>query len=671
MSNTVYFAAKPPEETSAVLIAKANSWYNQLYTNGYLDKVREMWLAYHGAYSSPAGSSHSITFGGEQGELVQMSVNHMRNIANHIITMITANRPSFQARSTNLDSKSMIQTSLANDLLDYYMRQKKLEKYLRTAVEYAVVLGSGFIKMSWNATSGEIFDINEETGTPIYEGDVEFVNLSPYDVVFDTTKETSMDHDWVLCRTFKNKFDIAAKYPELADRIKGLQTKSSLLRYRLDLMAHEHTDDIPVYEFYHKKTEALPEGRYILFLANDLVLLDTPMPYRTLPIYRIAPGEILGTPYGYTPMFDLLPIQKAINALYSTILTNQHTFGVQNIYVPRGADVQMKSLEGGLNIIEGNSGAGKPEPMNFTQTPAEVFKFVEMLEQKMEIISAVNSVARGNPEASLKSGSALALVQSMALQFISGLQHQYVQLIEDVGTDLIVMLKDFAAVPRIAMIAGQTNEHYIETEFTGDDLSMVNRVIVDVGNAISKTTAGKMQIASELIQYGIVKTPEDYFSILNTGQLNAITDDPQKASNYIAKENESMLRGVKVEALATDSHMTHIKKHKALLDDPIIRSQPGVRELVMEHILEHLDLLRTTDPALLTLLGEQPLGPVGGSPPSADNMAPDVNQGQMPSPDPMSTQPAPMPGMPNMPQVPAAALPNPEIQQQSVGNVEG
>ena len=121
--------------------------------------------------------------------------------------------------------------------------------------------------------------------------------------------------------------------------------------------------------------------------------------------------------------------------------------------------------------LEGNSQAGKPEAMNFTQTPAEVFRFIEMLKSEMETISGVNSVARGNPEASLKSGTALALVQSMALQFISGLQQQYVQLVEDVGTGLISMLRDFAQVPRIAMIAGKANQSYIAEEFSGDDLS--------------------------------------------------------------------------------------------------------------------------------------------------------------------------------------------------------
>lgn len=667
MSDSVYFAAKDADKTAGILLSKANGWYNQLQTNGYLDKVREMWLAYHGAYQTGPGAAHMITFGGEQGELAQMAVNHLRSIADNIITMITSSRPAFQARATNGDSKSIIQATLANNLLDYYMREKRLEKYLRTAIQYAVVLGSGYVKMEWNATSGEVYEINEETGTPIYEGDVAFSNLSPYDVVFDTTKESSLGHDWVLTRTFKNKFDIAAKYPELADRIKGLQTKNQLLRYRMDLMAYEDTDDVPVYEFYHRRSESLPDGRYLLFLEGDLILIDSPMPYRHLPVYRVSPSDILGTPYGYTPMFDLLPIQDAVNSLYSTILTNQHTFGVQNIYVPRNADIQLKSLEGGLNIIEGNSGAGKPEPMNFTQTPKEVFDFLQMLERQMEIVSGVNSVARGNPEASLKSGSALAMVQSMALQFISGIQQQYIHLIEDVGTGLINMLKDFAVVPRIAIIAGETRKHYVETEFTGDDLSMVSRVIVDVGNPISKTTAGRMQMATELIQYGIVSTPQEYMTVLNTGDLSGITDDTQDELDNIRRENEILLNGGQAIALGIDLHSLHIKRHKALLADPTIRSQPGVRDEVLAHIMEHVELLRTVDPSLLAIIGEQPVGPVGGSP---NGPAPAPQNGSAPvDPTSMSQEQQPLPNMPSVPTVPAEALANPDAQQQAMGNV--
>lgn len=670
MSDTVYFAAKEPEKTAAALLAKANNWYNQVYTNGYLLKVRDSWMAYHGAHYSSNMGTHKISFGGEQGELVQMAVNHYRNIASHMLQMITANRPAFQARATNTDNKSQTQAKLANNLLDYYMREKRLEKYLRRAVEYAIVLGSGFIKMEWNSTTGEVYDINEETGTEIREGDVEFTNLSPYDVMFDTTKETTENHDWVICRSFKNKFDVAAKYPELADKIKALQTKSDLFRF--ETFANDETDDIPVYEFYHRRTESMPNGRYLLFLDSDIILMDSPMPYRDLPVYRIAPSDILGTPYGYTPMFDLLPLQDAVNSLYSTVLTNQHAFGVQNIYVPKGADISFKSLEGGLNIVEGVAGAGKPEALNLTNTPAEIFNFIKQLEQQMETLSGINSVARGNPEASLKSGTALALVQSMALQFISGLQQQYVQLIEDVGTGLINMLRDFAAVPRIAMIVGKNNKTYVEQEFSSEDLSQVNRVIVDMGNPMARTTAGKMQMATELIQYGQNVTPQQYISVMTTGNLDVMTDDTEDELLTIQKENERLAEGLPVRAFALDQHLLHIKGHRSVISDYEVRMDDQLSAALYAHIQEHVDLLRTTDPGLLSMMGEQPLGPVGGTPPAPQNPDQQANQSQAPDGAPMEPNmgQAPVPQGAEVPQVQGELLPNPELQQQQMGNVK-
>lgn len=649
-----YFASKPANETAEIVLAKANQWYNHLYMNGYLDKIKEMWMAYHGAYYRGASDGHKILFGGEQGELVTIAVNHLRNIAQHILVMVTSNRPAFQARATNTDYKSLAQTRLANDLLDYYMRDKRLEKYLKTAVEYAIVMGAGYIKMDWNATSGETYDYNEETNTPIYEGDVEFKNLSPFDVVVDSTKE-GQDHDWILCRTYKNRFDLAAKYPELATKILALPTKTDIYKYHFDVMINQTTDDVPVHEFYHRRTEAMPEGRYILFLSAEVVLSDSAMPYRSLPVYRISPSDILGTPFGYTPMFDLLPIQDAVNMLYSTVLTNQHAFGVQNIYVPRGADVTVSALSGGLNVIEGNASAGKPEAMNLTDTPAEVFNFMKTLEQAMETISGVNATTRGNPEESLKSGTALAMVQSTTLQFISGLQQSYVELIEDVGTGLINMLKDFASVPKVAMIAGKSNRAYMEQTFTGDDLSQVNRVIVDVGNPLARTTAGKVQMAESLIQYGIISSPEQYFTVMNTGNLSVLDEYQQNELLLIRAENEKLSEGQEVMALAVDEHISHIKEHRGILADPDMRRDNALVTATLNHINEHIQLLRTVDPALLTILGEQPLGPAGGNPPNAQPPGQAVNQSQQPNVGPIAPPQngAPPPNMPKMPKPPA------------------
>jgi hypothetical protein len=685
-----YFAAEESIKKVEYLMSKSQSWFKSLQMNDYLDKIQRSIAAYQGTYYN---SSHSVGYGGEQGELVNLAVNHYRNLAQHMLNMVTSTRPSFQARAVNTDRRSLVQAKLANNLLDYYMREKRLEKHLKKSVEYAIVLSAGYIKMEWNATRGEIYDYVEpdessiagfdEEGKPIdaegkvlepfpiYEGDVEFNVLSPLDVVFDSTKENPELHDWVLCRTFINKFDLAKKYPEMEEKIMAIPTKDTQGQgRRTTVTPYDETVDVPVYEFFHKRTESVPEGNYTLFLDSECILVDTIMPYRNLPVYRIAPSDVLGAPYGYTTMFDLLPMQDAVNSLYSTIMTNQNAFGVQSILNPRGNDVRVNQLQGGLNFIEYNQQVGKPEALNLTSTPAEIFNFLQKLETTMETISGVNSVARGNPESSLRSGNALALIQSQALQFISGLQQSYIQLLEDVGTGLVKLLQDFAKVPRIVAIAGISQTTKMQ-EFKGEDINSISRVVVDVGNALANTAAGRSQIAENLLQMGLIKSPEKYLAVLSTGNLDVLMEGELNELDTVKSENEALLKGDPVIAIMTDDHALHIKEHRGVIADPVLRQDAELVKRTLDHIQEHINQLRTVDPGLLAITQQQPLPPMQAPMPPQDPNAPQIPQGGMPNPAAMpeansvatmdGTTPVPAPATPpppfeNAPQTPQAAM---------------
>jgi hypothetical protein len=282
-----------------------------------------------------------------------------------------------------------------------------------------------------------------------------------------------------------------------------------------------------------------------------------------------------------------------------------------------------------------------------------------MLEKTMETISGINSVARGNPEASLRSGTAMALVQSQALQFMSGLQQSYIQLLEDVGTGLINILKDFADAPRIASISGISNTTKM-IEFKSQDLEAINRVVVDVGNALAQTAAGRSQIAENLLQMGVVTTPEKYLEILNTGNLKSVTQGITDELDTINSENEALLKdSSSVIAIATDHHAMHIREHRSVLSDPVLRQDADLVARTLAHIEEHIRLLRETSPDLLSIIGEQPLAPVGGSPINP------MQQGGVPGAQGAS---APMQGTPmnqGGPNLPSPAQP-PEIQGQSL-----
>ena len=607
MAKDTYFAAREAKEAAEVLLDKATDWRNTLMTNGYLEKLRTCWSSYHGAYYTDMSSGHTITFAGEQGELAQLPVNHIRNLAQHMYVMTTSSRPSMEARAANTDYKSSAQVTLANGLLDYYMREKRLERYINKAVELSIVLGAGYIKVEWDATSGKVIEEDEETGEKIYEGDIKFTNISPFDVVFDISREDS-NHDWLLYRTYRNRFDLAAKYPEYKDKILELGTKTRKDRYTLQIFRKVETDDVEVWTMYHKRSDAMPDGRELIFLSPDVILHDQALPYRRIPVFKMSPNEVLGTALGYSTLFDLLPIQEGINHLYSAIMSNNIAFATQNLFVKSGSNIDITNLGGGLNVIQGSE---KPETLNLLGTSQETFNFLSMLEGKMEQLSGINSVTRGTPDPAqnLRSGNSLALVQSMAIQFQSGLQNQYVQLIEDVGVAVLEILQDYATAPRVASIIGVNNKQYL-VEFKNTDIADINRVIVDVGNPLARTTAGRVQMAEQLMQMKADEfSIQQYAQVINTGRIDGMMESPIDQSNLIQAENERLMQGRDVPALVIDDHKEHILRHRTILNDIDIRMDEEKAAVIFKHIQEHIEFARSTDPAVLMMTNQQQLPP--------------------------------------------------------------
>lgn len=605
MSNNeeVYFAARSSEDCAAVLMQKSESFYTTLNSNKYLDKLYNMYRYYYGThYDDSNTSGHQVSFGGEQGELTQLPVNHFRNLAKNIINMITANRPIMEARAINTDYKSLSQSYLANGILDYYMREKGLEEIVNEAVEMSLILGAAFVKMAWNSMKGEVYE-TDDMGKPLLNGEMEFSLLSPLDVVVDGTLERFEDREWIITRSYVTRYNLLAKYPQYHNEIMNIKTKNDASATRLGSFTNDKTDSIAVYEFFHKKTEALEDGRYMLYLSDKAVLMDGPLPYRDIPIFRLAPNSIMGTPYGYSDMFDVYPIQEMMNSIYSGISTNQNAHLVQSLFIPRGSDIVPDSVMGGMTIIEGNA---PPQAIQLTSTPEEAFKFLEVLKNDAETLVGVNSVTRGNPEASLRSGTALALVQSMSIQFQSGFQRAYVKFLENVGTNLIEILKDYANAPKMIAIVGK-NKAPLLKQFTGDMIKDVQRVVVDVGNPLSRTIAGRVEMADHLAQMKLIQNPQQYMMVMETGRIDSMYEGDMSDLLNIKRENELLLEGQQVFANILDRHRMHISEHRSVINDPDLRSQPELYKATMDHIQEHINMLRTVDPDLLALVGEEPL----------------------------------------------------------------
>lgn len=669
-----YFAGPEAEyygtEFGDELQGKVDDYYNFLTSSALVQLWRRSYYAYYGLLISGAGSGFgmfaigTIIPSGLEGEVAKLKINHYSNLVDHQHVLVTQDRPALETRAVNSDSKSLAASYLADGVLDYFFREKKLEVNWRDACFYAQMFGEGFVRFDWDAQAGQAYGVGPN-GAPLYEGDLVAKTYHPFDVVRDVSLVRHQDRSWYIFRDPINKWDLVAKYPHLRQEILNCSSSNdSVMSTRrfldptkvIQQMGSSITgrDSVLVdqFEFLHEPTPSCPDGRYTVFLQGGQILFDGPLPFSHLPGYRVAAGEVFGSPFGWTHNFDLLGLQEAIDKLYTVDFTNSMATGMQCLWQPLNNGLAKSDIQG-LSLLES---AVKPEVLNLCATPENVVRLRADIAGVMETLSGISAVSRGQTPENLKSGSALAFVNATSLSFASGAQNSSNQLLEAMGMGVVDILRDFATTPRIATIAGSANLPLMKS-YSGNDFQDIDRVTVEVTSAISKTTAGKIQIAQDLLQSGLVKTPQEYITVVTTGKLEPLYEGEMAEILLVRSENEAMRAGEAAMAIILDEHAFHIAEHRALLASMEARKDPRLVQTVLMHIQQHEMLqlqLQTTQPALLAATHQGPLpyptpAPVAAAPagPPQARPVPDAGQVQRPPQNSgMDARPSALPKLP-------------------------
>lgn len=639
-----YFAIKSDHSD---LMEKVNDFYSQMRNVGHADRIRRSYAQYYG-YGID-GRTDRLTAGGEQGELSNISVNKYRTFLRHQLSLVTAERPATHVTPINTDHKSMASAIVGEQILDYYMRAKNLEKVIFDATEKANWSSEGYICLDWDTEAGDPYSVDpDDESKLVMTGDVVYRTYTADEVCRDIY---DVDPAWFITVDYVNRWDYAARFPEHKDDILSSDRqpggKQNYSNYNFS-NGSTNEDRIALFRFYHKKTPALPEGRMVLFTSN-VKLYDSPLPYKEIPLFRIVPASVDSTNLGYTQGFDLLAAQETTDKLYTAVVSNNLAFSRQCIVLPRGADIHHRDIADGLTVIEADpEDARSISALQLTNSSPETYNLIDRLENEMQSMTGINEVVRGAPGPNVRAGNAMALLSAQAIKFNSTLQQAYVKLIEDVGTATLKFLQEYAQAPRFIEIVSKSERAYLQ-EFDSESLSGVSRVHVETVSALSKTQAGRVEMANNLLQNGMIRRPEQYLSVLNSGRLDPVVEAEQSELMNIRAENELMAKGESPFVLLTDNHALHIREHRTVLDSPDARMDQAAVEAALAHIQEHIQVWSQTDPNVLAATGQQPMvappppppGPTGNEGVNAAAMEPSsATTGEMPN----------QPGLPSLPE---------------------
>src|SRR5512138_154397 len=174
-----FWATAETEEIGAEIVDKAKAYYRYVRDTGKKTLYENARESYYKANTNLG----DVNLAGEADDQIDLNVNHFRNLVTVLLNLVTKQKVSFDPKATNTDSKSQSQCILAKGIIEYVFRDHRLDQYSRDTVERSILFGEGALLIEWSPDRGELFDIDTESGKPVYTGGLNYEVLSPLDLV--------------------------------------------------------------------------------------------------------------------------------------------------------------------------------------------------------------------------------------------------------------------------------------------------------------------------------------------------------------------------------------------------------------------------------------------------------------------------------------------------------
>jgi hypothetical protein len=529
------------------------------------------------------------------------------------------------------DADPLQTARLAKSICDTIVKKQRLQEKSETIAEKMLVEGMCFASCLWRDDKGLILtEPLKEGETLAYEGDVSIDIHNLTDVFFDWTASSWDEVSWAVLRIPMQRYDLIAQFPEMESDILSLpdyldheryESKSyDISRSSIDpLIKH---NKVSVYHFFYKPTSALPYGRYTIFGEGSKVFYDSPElnVYAGIPMTPFFMEQVAGTIIGYPLFSNLLPAQELLDATYSSIATNTQSFSTPIIMVPKGSDISVSDLQS-MNLVQYTplsvDGGGKPENLQLSRTPPELFRLLDILGAQITDASMINDTLRGQPQSNVTSGTMAATLSANALEFINVASQRLYLGLEFLMNQAISLYKIFASVERLVEISGKNNASYVRT-FKGEDLVTLKQIRIQETNPLLSTTAGRLSISDSILQIMQQNRPDlvsKYLMILEGAPANELYEDELSEQTAVQMEIDALLEGQEVIPIITDNHPLYISAYRKLLYNPMVRSQSTLLPIVLSLIEQRLELEQQLDPTLKAILRNQPLPPPPPPPP--------------------------------------------------------
>lgn len=420
-------------------------------------------------------------------------------------------------------------------------------------------------------------------------GDIDFANPFPWDVQEDP-KIRQEDREWFYWKEYVEVDKLKKKYPKFNwDATKQMDTF-------YDSMSGTEKDDPnrrTIYYFYHKSSEFLPEGRYVV-CSKDYVLKNMPLEMPTiinnqqLPLVRFQDLQIGATIRGAPILFRNC---KSLSDTYNR-LTNQMVQNAEmespKFFVHEMSGVDAQRLPSGNLAIEWQ-GNIKPTIETPQSNTSSIFNLREALRKNIDEMALQTPMVRGDtPNAQLDSFVALQHFEDLRNQLASPDIKSHIRSIEQLYKLMIQTAYDKYDPDdqRLIKILGKHNSYQLRY-FEPQNLGKVYDIkIHTTGNLANSKAARTQMMISIKRDFPDMLSNELFMDYLGLSHSKKFMNTITAAVSAAEAENQDMMSGKRVLPPSRyEDLITHWETHRIPMQTLDFKNSPDeVKDLLIAHV---------------------------------------------------------------------------------------
>ena len=519
-------------------------------------------------------------------------VNHLYDLTETKVSQITRLKPAVEVLPTNDEWQDRASAKVVQSLVKHLWYINNIDHLITKLHREARIFGEAFMFVNWDKSAGDLtpayveareagLDLNRKEIQEIkYTGDISYEPELPWRV-FLQRKTEFCDCEYVFRAKVVPTEELKDDYPSKKGKIQVTEDLHTFDVEDLnDRRLEEHT---LIFEYYHKKTKYLPEGKYIKF-TKDVILEegDHPFNHGELPLVRLTDLDVPDVLNGVSRYETISAIQRMYDNVSTLIVKNLYLTGHAKWVMPRGS-AKIEQL-GNDNTIVQYQGPVPPQLIQTNSNPPEAYAFRNQLVQDMQKIYGSHGISRGEVPKGITAASALQFLNELENERATSDIAKHGFLVKDLAKMTIAVAGDNYNVDdgRMVRIVGENNKYLIR-HFDTAHLHKSYDIRFDNSTGLPETKAAKTQRILEAMQRNpSMLSPERWTELLDLANVEKMNTLITEAVRSADSENEDLMAGRDVAMPEEyEDHVIHWNAHVKVMQsrqfkeeaDPIVRAK--------------------------------------------------------------------------------------------------